>query len=159
MNEKYFPKRARFIIANKLIDSIMNVSANFFAANAIYPNNEEKLKIREQYQIIGKSNLSALEHQLNVANQLFNIPDGVLNEIFGLTSQINKKYNKWFKSGRKVLNRELQQTCGKPTPLGVGWIAHLFYSLMCMLLLILYTYYDIVDVWKINIDIQTQQYL
>lgn len=48
---------------------------------------------------------------------------------------------------------------GKPTPLGVGWIAHLFYSLMCMLLLILYTYYDIVDVWKINIDIQTQQYL
>ena len=107
MNEKYFPKRARFIIANKLIDSIMNVSANFFAANAIYPNNEEKLKIREQYQIIGKSNLSALEHQLNVANQLFNIPDGVLNEIFGLTTQINKKYNNWFKSGRKVLNREL----------------------------------------------------
>ena len=53
----------------------------------------------------------------------------------------------------------LQQTCGKPTPLGMGWIAHLFYSLTCMLLLILYTYYDIVDVWKINIDIQTQQYL
>ena len=100
MNEKYFPKRARFIITNKLIDSVMNVSANFFAANAIYPNNEEKLKIREQYQIIGKANLSALEHQLNVANQLFNIPDGVLNEIFGLTSQINKKYNNWFKSGR-----------------------------------------------------------
>ena len=24
MNEKYFPKRARFIITNKLIDSIMN---------------------------------------------------------------------------------------------------------------------------------------
>ena len=38
MNEKYFPKRARFIITNKLIDSIMNVSANFFAANAIYPS-------------------------------------------------------------------------------------------------------------------------
>ena len=107
MNEKYFPKRARFIITNKLIDSVMNVSSNFFAANAIYPNNEEKLKIREQYQIIGKANLSALEHQLNVANQLFNIPDGVLDEIFGLTSQIEKKYNNWFKSGRKVLNREL----------------------------------------------------
>ena len=113
MNEKYFPKRARFIIANKLIDSIMNVSANFFAANAIYPNNEEKLKIREQYQIIGKANLSALEHQLNVANQLFNIPDGVLNEIFGLTSQINKKYNNWFKSGRKVLKRELEKQQSK----------------------------------------------
>lgn len=40
-----------------------------------------------------------------------------------------------------------------------GEYLHLFYSLMCMLLLILYTYYDIVYVWKTNIDIQTQQYL
>ena len=29
MNEKYFPKRARFIITNKLIDSAMNISENF----------------------------------------------------------------------------------------------------------------------------------
>ena len=93
MNEKYFPKRARFIITNKLIDSVMNVSSNFFAANAIYPNNEEKLKIREQYQIIGKANLSALEHQLNVANQLFNIPDGVLNEIFDLEKPFEQTNN------------------------------------------------------------------
>lgn len=40
-----------------------------------------------------------------------------------------------------------------------GWIAHLFYNLMCMLPLILYTYYNIIYVWKIIIDIQTQQYL
>ena len=113
MNEKYFPKRARFIITNKLIESVMNVSSNFFAANAIYPNNEEKLKIREQYQIIGKANLSALEHQLNVSNQLFNIPNGVLDEIFDLTSQIQKKYNNWFKSGRKVLKRELEKQQSK----------------------------------------------
>ena len=31
----------------------------------------------------------------------------MLDEIFDLTSQIEKKYNNWFKSGRKVLNREL----------------------------------------------------
>ena len=54
---------------------------------------------------------------------------------------------------------QLQRQCGKPTPLGVGWIAHLFYNLMCMLPLILYTYYNIIYVWKIIIDIQTQQYL
>ena len=29
MNEKYYPKRARFIITNKLIESAMNVSSNF----------------------------------------------------------------------------------------------------------------------------------
>jgi hypothetical protein len=49
--------------------------------------------------------------------------------------------------------------CEKPTPLGVGWIAHLFYNLMCMYILFLYTCYDIVYVWKIIIDIQAQQYL
>ena len=40
-----------------------------------------------------------------------------------------------------------------------GMDSTLFYNLMCMLSLILYTYYDIVYVWKIIIDIQTQQYL
>ena len=48
--------------------------------------------------------------------------------------------------------------CKKPTPLGVGWIAQK-YKIMCMYILQIYTYYDIVYVWKINIDIQTQQYL
>ena len=70
-----------------------------------------------------------------------------------------KKWSEQRIMNKEELREELQQTCGKPTPLGVGWIAHLFYSLMCMLLLILYTYYDIVYVWKIIIDIQTQQYL
>ena len=44
MNEKYFPKRARFIITNKLIDSIMNVSSNFYAANTIYKRCYRTLK-------------------------------------------------------------------------------------------------------------------
>lgn len=46
--------------------------------------------------------------------------------------------------------------CEKPTPLGVGWIAQ---NKKCMQILKTYTYCDIVYVWKINIDIQTQQYL
>ena len=40
-----------------------------------------------------------------------------------------------------------------------GMDSTLFYNLMCMLSLILYTYYSIIYVWKIIIDIQTQQYL
>lgn len=40
-----------------------------------------------------------------------------------------------------------------------GMDSTLFYNLMCMLLLILHTYYSIIYVWKIIIDIQTQQYL
>lgn len=82
MNEKYFPKRARFIISNKLIDAAMNVSANFNAANAIFPNTEDKLTLREQYQMIGKANIAILEHQLNLSKRLFNIPTHVLDDVF-----------------------------------------------------------------------------
>lgn len=49
--------------------------------------------------------------------------------------------------------------CGKPTPLGVGWIALLFFNNVCMFILILYTAYNIIIIWKIIIDTQTQQYL
>lgn len=71
MNEKYFPKRARFIITNQIIDSVMSMANNMNIANSIFPNTEEKVKIREQYQYIGRGNLNSLESQLNLANKLF----------------------------------------------------------------------------------------
>ena len=109
MNEKYFPKRARFIITNKLIDSAMNISANFNAANAIFPNTEEKLKLRERYQTIGKANICVLEHQLNLSVKLFNIPSVVMDDIFSQVSEMKKMYSNWVKSGRKILAREIEK--------------------------------------------------
>lgn len=109
MNEKYFPKRARFIITNQIIDSVMSMANNMNIANSIFPNPEEKVKIREQYQYIGRGNLNSLESQLNLANKLFNIPSGVLDEIFVILKEIKSRYSNWVKSGRKVLNRELKK--------------------------------------------------
>ena len=108
MNEKYFPKRARFVISNRLVDLAMDVSEKFDGANAIFPSSEKYLSDREELQVLGKSSFVALKKQLNVAYQLFpNIPSGVMGEVFDLTSSIDSKYNNWFKSGRKVLKREL----------------------------------------------------
>ena len=109
MNEKYFPKRSRLVIANKLIDSAMNVSANFNAANGIFPTSAVKLIIREIYQIIGKANIAVLEHQLNLSKRLFNIPAAVLDDIFGQISEMKKMYPNWFKAGKKILGRELEK--------------------------------------------------
>ena len=108
MNEKYFPKRARFVISNRLGDLAMDVSEKFDGANAIFPSSEKYLSDREELQVLGKSSFVSLKKQLNVAYQLFpNIPSGVMGEVFDLTSSIDSKYNNWFKSGRKVLKREL----------------------------------------------------
>ena len=109
MNEKYFPKRSRLVIANKLIDSAMNVSANFNAANGIFPTSAVKLIIREIYQIIGKANIAVLEHQLNLSKRLFNIPAAVLDDIFVEISEMKKMYPNWFKAGKKMLGRELEK--------------------------------------------------
>ena len=109
MNEKYFPKRSRLVIANKLIDSAMNVSANFNAANGIFPTSAVKLIIREIYQIIGKANIAVLEHQLNLSKRLFNIPAAVLDDIFGQIYEMKKMYQNWFKAGKKMLGRELEK--------------------------------------------------
>ena len=109
MNEKYFPKRSRLVIANKLIDSAMNVSANFNASNGIFPTSAVKLIIREIYQIIGKANIAVLEHQLNLSKRLFNIPAAVLDDIFGQIYEMKKMYPNWFKAGKKMLGRELEK--------------------------------------------------
>ena len=109
MNEKYYPKRARYIITNKILESAMNVSSNFNAANSIFPSSIEKLEIREQYQTIGKANLTVLEHQLNLSKRLFNIPGTVLDEVFSPIYEMKKMYSNWVKSGKKVLNREIEK--------------------------------------------------
>ena len=113
MNEKYFPKRARFVISNRIVDLAMAVSENFDTANGIFPNSEDNLKTRERFQVIGFAKFKALNRQLNTAYLLFNIPSGVMDEVFDLTSQIEKKYKNWFKSGRKVLKRELAKQASK----------------------------------------------
>lgn len=118
MNEKYFPKRARFIISNKLIESAMNIAANFYAANAIYPTSQEKLTLREQYQQVGKSNIVALEHQLNLSNKLFNIPSAVLEDIFSDITEMKKMYPNWVKAGRKVLQKEIAKRESKESQKG-----------------------------------------
>ena len=100
MNEKYFPKRARIIITKQIIDSVMSMAYNMKIANSIIPNTEEKVKIREQYQYIGRGNLYSLESQLNLANKLFNIPSGVLDEIFVILKEIKSRYSNWVNSGR-----------------------------------------------------------
>ena len=114
LNEKYFPKRSRYIISNKLVESAMNVSANFYAANSIFPNKEEKLQIREQYQTIGKANLNVIKHQLNLSKRLFNIPNAVIEELFLIITEIEKMYSNWVKSAKKVLNREIKKQQEKP---------------------------------------------
>lgn len=86
----------------------MDVSEKFDGANAIFPSSEKYLTDIEELQVLGKSSFVSLKKQLNVAYQLYpNIPSGVMSEVFDITSSIDKKYNNWFKSGRKVLKREL----------------------------------------------------
>ena len=109
LNEKYFPKRSRYVITNKLVEAIMNVSANFYAANSIFPNKEEKLQLREQYQTIGKANLNVVKHQINLSKRLFNIPSGIIEELFSTITEIEKMYSNWVKSNKKILNREIKK--------------------------------------------------
>lgn len=113
MNEKYFPKRARFVVSNKVINAAMNIAANFEAANAIPPTKEEKLEKREEYQLIGKANIAVLEHQLNVSRRLFNIPAAVLDEVFDQISELKKMYPNWVKAGRRIFERELEKKKNK----------------------------------------------
>lgn len=73
MNEKYFPKRARFVISNRLVDLAMDVSEKFDGANAIFPSSEKYLSDREELQVLGKSSFVSLKKQLNVAYQYWRL--------------------------------------------------------------------------------------
>ena len=99
MNEKYFPKRSRLVIANKLIDSAMNVSANFNAANAIFPNTEEKLKLRERRKLKKlKIKLDNGEIEFNDVRTSYNSWRGLLKDkkCYKTKQSMDKLFNQLF---------------------------------------------------------------
>ncbi len=134
-------------------------------------------------------NRSLKQTDLNIKSQeLYELWDGALNALWSelkstlpkeefakiLEEQrewIEKKEEAIEKVGKEVeggsmfslvVNEEaskLTENVRKAHSFRGGMERTLFYNLMCMLLLILYIYYSIIYVWKIIIDIQTQQYL
>lgn len=80
MNEKYIPKRYRYIWSQIVFRFAMDAFANCRRANILYPKDEHILKKRLDYLMQAESDTEALLSQIAFARNNFSIPAGSLKE-------------------------------------------------------------------------------
>ena len=80
MNDKYVPKKYRYVWTQEAFRLSMNIFKNVRRANIIYPKNVRELELRIEYLMKAESDAEALLSQTAFARQTFDIPNGLQKE-------------------------------------------------------------------------------
>lgn len=106
MNEKYFPKRYRFILTTSIIEDAHKLVDYIEAANSL-PLNEAFYKRRLTYQKEALSKVDALFRKFTLAEEIgFSIPEGTLQELGESLSKEEALIKKWVESDKARIKKE-----------------------------------------------------
>lgn len=100
MNEKYFPKRYRFILTTSIIEDVHKLVDYIEAANRT-DLTPEFIKRRITYQKEALTRIDFLLRKLILAEELgFTIPEGTLTEIGEMLLKEEKLIKNWIESDK-----------------------------------------------------------
>ena len=106
MNEKYFPKRYRFTVAQSIIESVQKMGDYITIANRL-PVYRDCIAEREKNQRYAFAMCEVLLRKLDLAERLgFSIPEGLLTELVRDIDKEEKSIKGWIASDKKRLNEE-----------------------------------------------------
>ena len=106
MNEKYFPKRYRFILTTSIVEDVHKLVDHIETANAL-PLNENFYKRRLTYQKEALSKVDSLFRKFMLAEELgFSIPEGTLKDLGESLSKEEALIKKWIESDKARINKE-----------------------------------------------------
>lgn len=72
-NEKNFPKRYRWCLTAKIVDSAMNISNGVNMANSVYVRDETDYMLRKRYQTQALAETYALLSMIDIAYHAYNL--------------------------------------------------------------------------------------
>lgn len=94
-NEKVFPKRYRWCITSKIVDTVLDIHANAIRANSIYVSVQEDYALRKQFQNKALSQTYSLLSLMDIAYNTFNIEDSKIEYWTGLVLETQALIRKW----------------------------------------------------------------
>lgn len=100
-NEKNFPKRYRWCITNKVVESAVMINADINRANGIYVNNQNDLLLRLEFQNRALAEIGALIANIDIAYNVFGIEAKRVKNWVGLIINVQTLLRGWKKSDLK----------------------------------------------------------
>lgn len=104
-NEKNFPKRYRWCITSKIVESSINIGNNIIKANSIYVQSAEDLAARSRYQKEALIETYALLNMISIAYETFGIESDRVKYWAQLVNSVQTLIRNWRKSDA---NRKLK---------------------------------------------------
>lgn len=97
-NEKNFPKRYRWCLTNKIVDTALEIMNDVNTANSIYVSTKGDYELRRHYQTNALAYTARLLGLMEVAYIKFNIPDKRIKHWTQLVVDARELIKKWRKS-------------------------------------------------------------
>jgi hypothetical protein len=97
-NEKNFPKRYRWCLTNKIVDTALEIMNDVNTANSIYVSTKGDYELRRHYQTNALAYTARLLGLMEVAYIKFNIPDKRIKYWTQLVVDARELIKKWRKS-------------------------------------------------------------
>lgn len=103
-NEKNFPKRYRWCITSKIVESAISISNDLIRANSIYIQSADDRTLRSKYQKEALTETYALLNMINIAYQTFGIDANRIKHWTQLVNEVQSLIRSWRKSdaNRKI---------------------------------------------------------
>lgn len=97
-NEKNFPKRYRWCLTNKIVDSAVDINRFINAANSVKVERPEDYQLRSALQKRALAETYSLYATIRVANSIFGIEAGRLEHWSRLIYDVQNYLRAWIKS-------------------------------------------------------------
>ena len=82
-----FPKRYTFHFTQFLTESSVRIYENVKKANSVFPQNQHEAQMRRDYLLRARCELQSMISQLEVAQEIFGLPENVMEFWVGLIAQ------------------------------------------------------------------------
>lgn len=102
-NEKIFPKKTRWILANRIATECINASVNIKKANT-YRLDETYVQMRKSLQYEAKANLEAMLGLLDIAHEAYGLETAKVQHWTKLIVDTLTALGAWMKSDKERLS-------------------------------------------------------
>ena len=103
-NENNFPKRYRWCVTNKIVDSAIDVNRFINAANSVRVEHADERRLRLLYQKKALAETYSLFATIRVADAVFGIESGRLEHWARLIFDVQNYLRAWIKSDNQRFN-------------------------------------------------------
>ena len=106
MTEKYIPKKWRYMVGQKIIETAMDMMNNIVEANNVYCNTEEKLKHRGDLQDKAIANVKQLDQSFRLLLMAIDtVTADSIKDISALIFEEKENLQRWKKTNKIVTRK------------------------------------------------------